>query len=135
MKNALVFFYNIYVPDLKKINNDYYFFYQNNNYGVFLYDRSINEIQEIYDLNLEMLNYQIPVYQIKTTKDNNIFITYEGNYYILMQLPNIHNRIITFDDILIFNFASQKSYKMLDKSNWSNSWSNKIDYIITKVVV
>lgn len=129
MKNTLVFFYNIYVDDLKKISDNYYFIYQNNNYAVFLFDRNIEEAKEIYSLNLEMLNNGVPVYKIILTKDNNILFLFEEKYYILMQIPYIHNRIITFDDLVNFNFIPQQKYKSIDKSAWNVSWPKKIDYI------
>lgn len=129
MKNTLVFFYNIYVDDLKKISDNYYFIYQNNNYAVFLFDRNIEEAKEIYSLNLEMLNNGVPVYKIILTKDNNILFLFEEKYYILMQIPYIHNRIITFDDLVNFNFVPQQKYKSIDKSAWNMSWPKKVDYI------
>jgi hypothetical protein len=47
-----------------------------------------------------------------------------------MKFPNINNRIITYDDIKSFNIEiDSNKYKKIDKSNWSNSWSNKIDFI------
>ena len=41
MNNALLFFFNINVSELKKINNNYYFKYLNNDYGIYLYERDI----------------------------------------------------------------------------------------------
>ncbi len=129
MKNALIFFYNLYIDDLKKINNNYYFSYQNNNYVVSLFDRNIEEAQEMYKLNIEMINNNVPVYKIILTKENNILFLYEKNYYILMQLPFIHNRLVTINDIINFNYIPSEKYKQIDKSHWNISWSNKIDFI------
>lgn len=132
MKNALLFFYNINITNdsLRKIDNNYYFYYQNNNFTIEEYKRSLEEITEIYNLTLEMINDHIPLYKIILTKDNNILFLYENNYYILMILPNIKNKIISYEDILAFNYVPVNTkYKSIDKSSWPYFWSKKIDYL------
>ena len=129
MNNALLFFFNINVSELKKINNNYYFKYLNNDYGIYLYERDIEEALEIYYLNLELITNGFPSYEIILTIKNEILFFINNNYYILMKLPNIKNRLITFNDIISFNYKPLNKIKKLDKSNWSYNWSNKIDFI------
>ena len=129
MNNAILFYFNINVSNIKRINNNYYFNYLNNSYVVYLYNRDLNDSIYLYNLNLELLNRGIPGYDILLTKNREILFLYEDKYYILMRYPNINNRIITFDDIKNFNVEVNNKYKKLDMSNWSNSWSNKIDFI------
>ena len=130
MNNAILFFYNINVSNVKKINKNYYFQYLNNNYGIYSYNRDISDAEVLYSLNLELLNRGLVGYQIILTKNKEVLFIYEDNYYIMMKLPNIKNRIINYNDILYFNFEiSNNIYQKLDKSNWNISWSNKIDFI------
>lgn len=129
MNNALLFFFNINVSELKKINNNYYFKYLNNDYGIYLYERDIEEALEIYYLNLELITNGFPSYEIILTIKNEVLFFINNNYYILMKLPNIKNRLITFNDIISFNYKPLNKIKKLDKSNWSYNWSNKIDFI------
>ena len=130
MKNALIYNFNIYVDELTKLNDDYYFKFQNTDFVISLYNRNIDEIMSIYKLNIYMLKNNIPTYQIILTKDNNILFMYENSYYILMIIPNLKNRLITFDDIIRFNYIfDDKDIFKLDKSNWAYYWGNKIDYI------
>lgn len=130
MKNALIYNFNIYVDELTKLNDDYYFKFQNTDFVISLYNRNIDEIMSIYKLNIYMLKNNIPTYQIILTKDNNILFMYENLYYILMIIPNLKNRLITFDDIIRFNYIfDDKDIFKLDKSNWAYYWGNKIDYI------
>lgn len=130
MNNAILFFYNINIQEIKKINNNYYFSYLNNSYGIYPYNRALEELQELYDLNSMLLNLGLIGYEIFPTKDGNMVFSYGNNLYILMRIPDIKNRIITYDDIISFNFnIDVKRYKVLDKSNWSYNWSRKIDYI------
>lgn len=129
MKNALSYFYNIFIDNIQKISDDYYFIYQNNNYIVTEFIRSLDEAQAIYALDKEMLNSGISVYEIILTIDNNIIFYYEEKNYILMRLPSINNRLITYDDVLNFHFIpTNKLIKKIDKSNWPYYWENKIDF-------
>ena len=131
MNNAILFFYNINIQEIKRINNNYYFTYQQNNYVIYKYNRDISEINEIYELNIELLSKGLIGYEIIPNKTNELIFLYENNYYVLMKIPNIKNKKITYEDILSFNFIqNQNKYKKIDKSNWNQNWSKKIDYII-----
>lgn len=130
MKNAIIFFYNIYINDITKLNNNYYFSFDNDDFVVEQYNLNINDSIYMYLLNKEMLN-SINTYKIILTKDNNVLFEYDGSLYFLMIIPKIRNRIITYDDIINFNIYTnnEKIINVLDKSNWSFNWSNKVDYI------
>lgn len=131
MNNAILFFYNINIQEIKRINNNYYFTYQQNNYVIYKYNRDISEINEIYELNIELLSKGLIGYEIIPNKTNELIFLYENNYYVLMKIPNIKNKKITYEDILSFNFIqNQNKYKTIDKANWNQNWSKKIDYII-----
>ena len=100
MNNAILFFYNINVSNVEKINKNYYFNYLNNNYGVYSYNRDVLEARSIYSLNLELLNKGLIGYEIISTITGEILFIYEGNYYIMMKFPDIQNRMINYQDIL-----------------------------------
>ena len=130
MNNAILFFYNINVPNIKKINKNYYFKYLNDNYCIYYYNRDILDAPVLYLLNLELLNKGLMGYEIIPTNTREILFIYDGNYYIMMKFPNIQNRIINYNDVISFSFEiGSNKYKKLDKSNWNQSWSNKIDFI------
>lgn len=130
MNNAILFFYNINIQEIKKITNNYYFTYLNNNYGIYLYNRDPKEQEELFNLNSELLMQGLVGYEIILTKDKQIIFIHENKPYILMKLPNIKNKIITYEDIINFKLSiDTKKYKIIDKSNWSTNWSNKIDFI------
>ena len=129
MNNAILFYFDMNVSDVKKINGNYYFNYFNSDYVVHLYKRDVYEIMEIYYVNLELLNNGFAGYEIMLTKNNDIVFLYEKEYYVLMRLPSIKNRMITFDDVLGFDFAYNTKINKLDKSNWANNWSFKVDFI------
>ena len=116
MNNAILFFYNINIQEIKKINNNYYFSYLNNSYGIYPYNRALEELQELYDLNNMLLNLGLIGYEIFLTKEGNIIFPYGNRLYILMRMPNIKNRIITYEDVISFNFnVEENNYKLNDK--------------------
>ena len=77
-----------------------------------------------------MLAAGLPVYEIVLTRDNNVLFMYEGQYYILMIMPNIRNRIIVYDDIINFHYIpnDRKILKNSIKYHSSTYWEQKIDY-------
>ena len=130
MNNAILFFYNINVQEIKKINDNYYFTYLSNNYVIYSYKRDITEAESIYNLNLDMLSKGLIGYEIILTQNREILFIHGGTYYILMKFPNIKNRVITYEDVISFYFPAPKNkFLNLDKSNWGYNWSGKIDFI------
>lgn len=130
MNNAILFFYNINVQEIKKINDNYYFTYLSNNYVIYSYKRDITEAESIYNLNLDMLSKGLIGYEIILTQNREILFIHGGTYYILMKFPNIKNRVITYEDVISFYFPAPKNkFLNLDKSNWDYNWSGKIDFI------
>lgn len=129
MKNSLIYYYNIYVIDLNKVSDDYYFIYNGIDFKLEKVKRSISELNELYILNNEMIMNDIPVFQIVLTLKSEISFYYDNSYYVLLKLNKFHNRKITFDDVINFSYIPKNSYKLIDKSNWAYFWSNKIDYI------
>ena len=54
-------------------------------------------------------------YEIILTKDKQIIFIHENKPYILMKLPNIKNKIITYEDIINFKLSiDTKKYKIID---------------------
>ena len=131
MNNAILFNFDINVSNVRRINNNYYFKHIDNNYGIFLYDRNVEDSIFLYYLNNELLVNGLNGYKIITTKVGSVVFNYDNKNYVLMQFPTIQNRKITYQDIIEFSFDIDDSkYKKIDKSDWSISWSNKIDFII-----
>ena len=130
MKINLIYYYNIYIDEIKKINTSFYFDYNNKNFIIEEYKNDILDCEAIYKLNQEMYSRGAKVYKIIITKANSIIFNYDEKNYILMELPNIKNRLITYEDILKFRYITSNSeiIKSLDKSNWSTFWEKKIDF-------
>ena len=92
MKNGLIYFYNINITDIKKVNDKFYFLYNNSNYVIEEYKRNVDEAVAIYNLNKEMLSNGVPVFEIIPTRLNSILFTYESKNYILMKIKKVINK-------------------------------------------
>lgn len=128
MKNKILFYYNIYVSSLVEKNGNYSFIYNGNNYYFQFFDRSLEDLDYLYELNQEMINNKINVHRIILTISKNIIVFIDNKPYILLQLANFNNRKININDILSFNYIPNYIRNRLNKSNWSGLWENKIDY-------
>ena len=79
MKNALIFFYNIFLEEIEKINDNYYFAYQNSDFVIHKYTRNIDEVISIYNLNKEMLQKTFKKMLTVTRWDDKIKKSLEGD--------------------------------------------------------
>ena len=126
MRNFLIFYYNIDIDNIEKINDDSSSFYLNyDKYYIYKLLRPKEEVEEIYSLLSNIKNnYNI----ILTNKDNRIISEWDKNFYILVKNINVIHDEINLVDII----KSQKSVtstKLLNRNNWKELWSSKVDYL------
>ena len=133
MKNIIEFYYNINIDELHN-KNDYYYFYINNNYYIFkLYQDDINRSNDIYNLNIYIINY-INIDKIILNKYNSSTTKVKDDYYILILKRNNNNNNNN-NNISLYNIMNmssiqinQNNIKLLERNNWELLWSNMIDY-------
>lgn len=130
MKNAISYYYNLYPNDIHQTGNNYLFFVNNKYYVLTIYNRNIEELEDIYNLSNEMLKNGIYTHQILPNKDNNILTMINNNYYILMQLYDEMKNNVKLEEVIIFSNLTTyiEKNKKLRRDDWGILWSNKIDY-------
>lgn len=131
MKNILLYYYNLNPTDIHQKDDIYFFKINDERYFVYPVIRNNNEIKEIFEINRELINKNIPVHQIILNKQNNILIQFNSINYILLKSCIKSNRIINSDDIVYLesNTPIVKSDSSLYRSNWINLWERKNDYL------
>lgn len=130
MKNAINYFYNFKIDNIRMINKDYYFSFEQKNYlfqnikDTFLDYKALNELNN----NLIFANRSF--FQIVPNKDNNIITIIAENNYILMLDNSLEDREFDFYDLLETNISIDitKHMNSLIRTNWDELWKNKIDY-------
>jgi len=129
MKNAINYYYNLVTYDIRHKDKKYRFKVDNDEYLLMLCEYNLEELEEIYKLDIFLLQMNVYVHQIILNKDNQI-ITYINNEpYILMRILVKDTRKINISDVLLFqNLTMYEYFKALRKNNWREFWITKIDY-------
>lgn len=125
MKNILQFFYQIVVND-DDLDNEGYFFYNNNYWQLKKYLRNNLEIQQLMILNNYMLINNIKINRIVLNIKNEPLSLYENSYYVLLKIDYQELEVSHFNTILAPNI---NELNLLKRNDWSYLWESKIDYV------
>lgn len=130
MKNALQYYYNLKPKTIHQINCDYRCQVENFEYLFKRLDDYTDDISVIDDLNRHLLNRGLMCHQIVKNINQEILTNLDGNSYVLLKMF-VDNREINEDDLLVFSsqYVEKNKYNLLDRSNWYELWTKKVDYI------
>ena len=124
MKNFIMFFYNMNISNIKKrLNGDYIFEYNKNNY--ILKDiTNINcDLSVIYNMYLYLSSNNIICNDLILNKDNNLGTLYKDRLYALTKPKINYKDKIKLIDIINYD----KKTDIIDSVNWRDLWIKKID--------
>lgn len=131
MKNSISYYYNLNPENIHQNKNIIKFSLNNYNYVLYPYEKNKDEINDILNISIELYYRGLPIHQI-IPNVNNEFVTNIDNklYVLLLVLINNFNIKITYNDIIYFlnNSYVIDSKDKLERTNWPELWSNKIDY-------
>lgn len=130
MKNTINFYYNIFLDELIKKDNCYYFYYGGDEFYFMPLNRPYDDVDGIYKLNLEMKKRRCLVHELVLNKDKSIITAVNGISYVLIRLCKYKNDKVFLNDInyiqnMTINIECNKS---LMRNDWVKLWSEKIDY-------
>lgn len=130
MKNVLSYYYNLNPTDIHQINKMYKFKENNNFYALIEITDSINSINDIYNVSIELNNRGIYTHQIILNIQGSIVTQINNNNYVLLKIYNDLDKTIELDDIIKFSNITSNivTNKNLRRDNWYELWTNKIDY-------
>ena len=86
MKNAIQYYYNLITYDIRHLGKRYRFKANNSEYLLMVCDYSLEELEEIYQLNLFLISMNIYTHQIILNKDGNMITYINQEPYILMHM-------------------------------------------------
>ena len=129
MEQFLKYFYDIYIDNIYKKDNKYYFYKDNSLFCVVKNYRLPEELKDILEIFYEMQNI-FPVSQIVFNKFGQISSDYDNNNYILLKINTSMSSDITINDIIKINNSLflNKDKKELYRNNWAKLWESKVDY-------
>ena len=129
MEQFLKYFYDIYIDNLYKKDNKYYFYKDNSLFCIVKNYRLPEELKDILEICYEMQS-RFPVSQIVFNKFGQISSNYDNNNYILLKINTSMSSDITINDIIKINNSLflNKDKKELYRNNWAKLWESKVDY-------
>lgn len=129
MEQFLKYFYDIYIDNIYKKDNKYYFYKDNSLFCVTKNYRLPEELKDILEICYEMQS-RFPVSQIVFNKFGQISSDYDNNNYILLKINTSMSSDITINDIIKINNSLflNKDKKELYRNNWAKLWESKVDY-------
>lgn len=130
MKNAIKYYYNIDVENIKQSKDEYKFYKNEMAYSLILTDRTEEEINQLYELVGNLHKLGIPCHQIIYNKSRNLLTNINNKNYVLMRKYITINDPITINDIISFNSKTtfDWNYPILNRTNWKELWMKKLDY-------
>lgn len=129
MKETIEYYYNLDILDLEELDGKYHFKIENKDFFFVFYNRSLDELDDIIKVTINMKEKGIDVHELIINR-NNSFLTKVNNYdYILFSVSSLNETYDIFDmvslmDKLVLNKENSKLYR----NNWGVLWSQKIDY-------
>lgn len=130
MKNALNYYYNLNPNDIYKKENMYKFMYDNNYYTLLDISDNNKNLNEIYNLSIELNKNGIYTHQIILNNQNNIETYINENIYVLLKTYGKMDDLIKIEDIINFSriTSNLNLNTKIKRDNWYQLWINKMDY-------
>ena len=131
MKNILEYYYHFKIEKLYQVKKQYVFYIEQHQYLFVPYTRSIEEAQDLYVLNLEMINMHAFYHRIVLNKDRQILTMVSQKPYILLEVVVPTNHFITLQQFsypLVVLPHQWKLFPSLIRFDWITLWKEKIDY-------
>ena len=85
MKNTVIYYYNLKVDNIRFYHHRYYFNSLNYNYVLIPYNRTKEEIETIYELNLETIQKNTLYHEIILNKDQSPVTFVDQVPYVLLK--------------------------------------------------
>ena len=131
MLDYINYYYGIYPPTINEVLNGYSFYVDSEKYYFIIYNRELDELDELVKLNKFMIENGSLVHEIISNRFNETICNFNNNNYILMRVYVNENKIVSIDDICYFinNHFLNENYKKILRTNWALLWENKVDYL------
>ena len=131
MLDYINYYYGIYPPTINEVLNGYSFYVDSEKYYFIIYNRELDELDELVKLNKFMIENGSLVHEIISNRFNEMICNFNNNNYILMRVYVNENKIVSIDDICYFvnNHFLNENYKKILRTNWALLWENKVDYL------
>ena len=133
MKNEIKYFYNLEPQTIINKKNYYFFIIDDCHYYLKIYNRNIEDINYLQQLNKNMLNTIILSHEIILNKDKSLISLINNIPYYLFKTCINEKALIKLSDISYLSNKKINYDSKLIKNTWPELWSKKIDYLERQV--
>ena len=126
MKNTINYYYNLNINTIHQKDKNYYFKVDNRNY-LLLKCNDIEELDDIYKLNMYLIRF-LPIHRIILNINNDMITKINDNNYLLLELFS-NNKINLNNIIELSNVRIPFVIDKLKRNDWYTLWSRKVDYL------
>lgn len=130
MIDYINYYYDLYPVTINEIDDKYMFYINLEKYYFIIYDRNIEELDELVKLNKKMIENGSLVSEIITNKFDDVINNYNGKLYILIRVYVNESKKVNIKDIIYMlnEKDTGDSYKNISRTHWSKLWEDKVDY-------
>ena len=131
MIDYINYYYDLYPASINEVDNKYMFYVNSEKYYMVPYDRNIEELDELVNLNKEMILNGSLVHEIIVNKFDKYINNFNGILYIVFRVYVNDSKSVTINDLIyMLNEVSIdfSNMKLISRTNWSKLWEDKIDY-------
>ena len=126
MKNTINYYYNLNINTIHQKDKNYYFKVDNRNY-LLLKCNDIEELDDIYKLNMYLIRF-LPIHRIILNINNDMITKINDDNYLLLELFS-NNKINLNNIIELSNVRIPFVIDKLKRNDWYTLWSRKVDYL------
>lgn len=130
MIDYINYYYDLYPVSINEIDDKYMFYINSEKYYFIIYDRNIEELEELVKLNKSMIENGSLVSEIISNKFNDVINNYNGKLYILIRVYVNDSKKVDINDLIYMLNEKEvnTSYKNISRTNWAKLWEEKTDY-------
>lgn len=130
MIDYINYYYDLYPLSINEIDDKYMFYINLEKYYFIVYDRNMEELDELIKLNKKMIENGSLVSEIITNKFDDVVNNYNGKLYILIRVYVNDTKKVAIEDIIyMLNEKDiEYTYKNISRTHWSRLWEDKVDY-------
>lgn len=127
MKNVLLYNFDLDIDKIDNLDKENYSFYIDyQKYYFLLYNRPLEDLEEIYTLTEQ---FSKEFHRIIKNKFGALVTPYMGKNYCLLKINGPENNEIDSLDIAKDTIPFTNRSSSLIRTDWGNLWSSKVDYL------
>lgn len=131
MKNAIRYYYNLYVENIHQADQQYRFQIEQDHYLFIVVDLSLEEVMEVYQLSTQLLQHGVLCHEIILNQQNQVVTIINQKPYVLLKMRFYKNDLVILNDCFYltqYGIEANKS-DLLKRNDWYQLWTLKIDYL------